>query len=182
MTREFFRVKVILVVLAAGLFVCDSAMTIFWIRSASSIETSRRELAAQSTLLKLLRADVKRAREIQRAIPKTKADCQYFEDSLTPAGTGYSVISSELQDLSQKAGLQTGSISFHPRQITAHGITEISLQASVSGNYKSVVQFVNELQHSRNHYIVDDLSLANDHSGSGVKVDLHIRSYFKAIA
>jgi len=182
MTREFLRWKVILVVVAAGLFVSDAAMTIFYVHSASSIAASRQELATQSALLKLLRADVRRAHEIQQAIPKTKADCQSFEDSLTPAGSGYSVISAELQDLSQKAGLQTGSISFHPKEITVNGITELSLQASVNGNYKSVVQFVNELQHSRNHYIVDDLSLANDHGGSGVKVDLHIRSYFRAIS
>jgi hypothetical protein len=182
MIREFWRLKIILVIVTGGLFLSDSAMAIYSIRASSSIATSRQELTAQSALLRLLRADVKRANEIQRAIPKTKADCELFEDSLPSAGAGYSVISAELQDLSQKAGLQTGSISFHPKEFTAHGITEVSLDASVNGNYKSVVQFVNELQHSKNHYIVDDLTLVNDRGGSGVKVDLHMRSYLRAIA
>ena len=186
MIRDFKRKKIILLVVLGTLLAADAAMTIFSVRVASSSMTPQRQLAAQTALVRLLRADVKRARDIKLAVPKTKADCGLFEDSLPPAGTGYSVISEELQDLSQKTGLQVGSLSFHPKDITSHGITEVSLDASISGDYKSVFRFLNGLQHSKNHYVLDDLSLANERTGLGsqtdVRVNLHMRSYFRAVA
>jgi len=184
--RNFSRVKMILLTLVVAFFAADAALASLAIRAAASKETPQHQLAAQITLLRLLRADVKRAREIQQEIPKTKTDCELFENSLPAAGTGYSVISAELQDLSQKSGSQISSLSFHPADKASHGITEVSLDASISGDYKSVVQFVNGLQQSKNHYVVDNLSLANERGGPGSKsslrVNLHLRSYLKAAA
>jgi hypothetical protein len=184
--RDFKQKKAIILGTLAILVVGDIAMAVYSIRMASSTVSPQHEIATQTALLKLLAADVKRAREIQQAMPTTKADCERFENSLPPGGSGYSVISAELEDVSRKAGLQIASLSFHPKQLAGNGITEVVLDASVSGNYKSVVEFLNGLQRSKNHYIVDDLSLANDRGGQGgsadVRVDLHLRSYFRAAA
>jgi Tfp pilus assembly protein PilO len=186
MIRNFGRVKVALLVLAGLFFVADATLTVLTLRAAASKMTPQRQLASQIALLRLLRADVKRAREIQQEIPKTKSDCQLFENSLPTVGTGYSVISAELQDLSQKSGLQISSLSFHPKDVSSHGITEVALDAAINGDYKSVVRFVNGLQQSKNHYVVDNLSLANERGGPGAKasirVNLHMRSYLKAVA
>ena len=186
MKLGFRRKKIILLVVLGALFAGDSAMIIFSARAASAKTTPQKQLATQAAFLRLLRADVKRAREIQQAVPKTKADCGLFEESLPTSGTGYSEISAELQDLSQKAGLQIGSLSFHPKDGSTHGIKEVSLDAAISGDYKSVVRFLNGLQHSKNHYVVDDLSLANERIGAGsqtdVRVNVHLKSYFRAVA
>jgi len=184
MRRDFKRQKAIILGVLAALVLGDIAMAAYSVRMASSTVSPQHEIATQTALLKLLAADVSRAREIQQAMPTTKADCERFENSLPSAGTGYSVISAELEDVSRKAGLQIASLSFHPKELAGNGITEVALDASVSGNYKSVVEFLNGLQRSKNHYIVDDLSLANDRSAQGgsadVRVDLHLRSYFRA--
>jgi len=186
MNRDFQRRKILLLLVLGTLLVADSAMTVYSARLASTDTAPERQLAAQAALAKLLGADVRRAREIQQAVPTTQADCGLFENSLPEAGSGYSVISEELQDLSQKSGLQIGSLSFHPKDFTAHGITEVSLEADITGDYKSVVLFLNALQHSKNRYVIDDLSLANERVGSttqtDVRVNLHIRSYLRAIA
>jgi type IV pilus assembly protein PilO len=183
---DFQRKKTVIFGTLAILVVGDIAMATYSIRMASSTVSPQQEIAKQTALLKLLAADVKRAHEIQEAMPTTKADCERFENSLPPAGSGYSVISAEMEDVGRKAGLQIASLSFHPKELGSNGITEVVLDASVSGNYKSVVEFLNGLQRSKNHYIVDDLSLANDRaqggSSSDVRVDLHLRSYFKAMA
>jgi len=185
MNSKFERRKIILLALVGILLVADSAMTFYSAHMRSSDMSPQRQLAAQVALIRLLRADVKRAREIQHAVPKTQADCVLFENLLPPAGTGYSVISEELQDLSQKSGLQIATLSFHPKDLTEHGITEVSLDAAITGDYKSVVRFLNALQRSKNRYVVDDLSLANQVAGSAVQTDvrvnLHIRSYFRAM-
>jgi type IV pilus assembly protein PilO len=186
MNWDFKRRKIVLLLVLCTLLVADSAMTIYSARMTSTDMTPQRQLAAQVALVRLLRADVKRAREIQKAVPKTQADCGLFENSLPPVGTGYSVISEELQDLSQQSGLQISSLSFHPKDFTSHGITEVSLDAAITGDYKSVVRFLNALQHSKNRYVIDDLSLANERVGlatqTDVRVNLHIRSYLRAMA
>lgn len=186
MRVDFKQKKAIILGTLAFLVVGDIAMAGYSIRMASSTVSPQQEIAKQTALLKLLGADVKRAREIQQAMPTTKADCERFESSLPPAGSGYSVISAELEDVGRKAGLQIASLSFHPKELAGNGITEVTLDASVSGSYKNVVEFLNGLQRSKNHYIVDDLSLANDSRGQGggsdIRVDLHLKSYFKAAA
>jgi hypothetical protein len=186
MIRDFKRKKVILLVVLGTLLAADIAMTIFSVQAASSNMSPQRQLATQAALAKLLRADVKRAHEIEIAFPKTVQDCEQFENSLPPADIGYSVVSGELQDLSQKAGLQITSLSFHPKDSTTHGVKEVSLDATIGGDYQSMVRFLNGLQHSKNHYVVDDLTLANDRGASGaqtdVRVNLHMKSYFRAVA
>jgi Tfp pilus assembly protein PilO len=96
------------------------------------------------------------------------------------------VITSELGELGHKAGLQITSLDFHSADIRARDLTEVAVNASVSGNYKSIMNFVNGLQRSKNYYIVESLTLGQDTGPAGasgiVKVDLHLKSYFKGAA
>lgn len=186
MTRDFtWRKNSILVVLGL-LIVADVAMAVYSARMASSKSSPQQELGAQAVQLKLLRADVERARGIQRDMPKTRDDCERFEESLPSGETGYSTVAAELAEVGHKAGLQIGSLSFRPKELAGRGMTEVLLDATVTGNYKSVVRFLNELQRSKNHYVVDNLTLATEAAGQGgqgaVKVALHLKSYFKGRA
>jgi Tfp pilus assembly protein PilO len=185
MIRDFTQRKIILLIVLGTLFAADCGMTFFSVRAASTTFSPQRQLATQGALVKLLRADVKRAREIEAAFPKTKQDCELFENSLPPADTGYSVVSEEMQDLGLKSGLQITSLTFHPKDVITHGVKEVSLDATIGGDYKSMVEFLNGLQRSKNHYVVDDLTLANDRGAAtagGIRVNLHMRSYFRANA
>ena len=186
MKLDFRRKKYVILGALAAFLAADAAMAAYSIRMASLGVSPQVEIARQTMQLKLLRADVKRANEIQDAMPKTKADCERFENSLPPSATGYSVVSAELEEVSRSAGLHIEALSFHPKDLTGKGMSEVSLDAAVRGDYKSVVRFLNGIQRSQNHYIVDDLTLANERSGqgslAGVRVNLHLRTYFKATA
>jgi len=186
MRRNFKRKKNIILGALVVLLAADAVMAVYSIRMASSAMSPQAEIATRTMQLKLLAADVKRARDIQQAMPKTKADCERFENSLPPSATGYSVVSAELEEIGHAAGLKIDALSFHPKELPGRGMTAITLDAAVSGDYKSVVRFLNGIQRSQNHYVVDDLSLANERAGqaavAGVRVNLHLRSYFKAAA
>jgi type IV pilus assembly protein PilO len=181
---KYTLLKYAIVGVLGTLLAADAIMTVYSIRIASSMMSPQQEVNALTIQLKLLQADVKRAREIQQQMPTTKADCERFEKSLPPAGSGYSVISADLEQIGHSAGLLIDTLSFHPADLAGRGITEVSLDAVVSGNYKSIVHFLNGIQHSQNHYIVDVVSLANERTGQAalpsVRVNLHLRSYFKA--
>lgn len=146
----------------------------------------RSKLAAQKAEAKLLKADIQRALAIQKGMPQTKADCERFENSLLSSNTGYSAVTAEISEVAKLSGLQIASLGFHPKELPERNMVELELDATVSGNYKSVVQFLNGLQRSKNHYVVDSLTLASepgsrDPSGT-LRVALHVKSYFKNAA
>ena len=57
------------------------------------------------------------------------------------------------------------------------------IDATVDGDYKSVIQFLNALQRSTNLYEVDSLNLATESANRGpanvIKVALHLKTYFR---
>jgi hypothetical protein len=140
--------------------------------------------AQQRTQLEILKADIRRAKEIQAGIPRAKADCERFENSLVQGAQGYSSITSEISDFSHHVGVSIENLNFRSAEITGRGITELEIDATVTGSYRSVVRFINALQRSNNLYVVQRLALASG-QGSGessgtLRVSLHIKSYVKS--
>jgi Tfp pilus assembly protein PilO len=184
MKLDFQRKKTIIVAGLVLLIGADAAMAIYSVGMASSGRSPQQVLAGHVAQLKLLQADVERARTIKKDTPSAKRDCDEFESSLPHAGTGYSVVSSELAEIGHKAGLQISSLSFHQRDLEAHGIAEVAVDATVAGDYKSVVRFLNGLQRSENYYSVDNLALTGESAGGApsgtLKVDVHMKAYLKA--
>jgi len=182
MRRDFRVRRNVILGIVGALLAADAAMGVYSVEMASSKISPQHELAIQKTQMKLLKADVERAAAIQRDIPQIKTDCERFESSLPPASSGYSVISSELAKLGNEAGLQISALGFKAKELGGRGVTEIAVDATVAGDYKSVVRFLNGMQRSTNYYVVDSLTLGTD-AGPGahgpVKVVLHLKSYFK---
>jgi Tfp pilus assembly protein PilO len=131
----------------------------------------------------LLRADVARAQEIRKSIPDVQKDCDQFENSLYPAGSGYSAVSAELGALARKSGLQIEGSTFRENLVKGRNLTQVEIEAVVTGGYSSVVHFLNGLQRSANVYAVQDLtakSETNSQAPNGrVRVTLHIKTYFR---
>jgi len=48
------------------------------------------------------------------------------------------------------------------KELTEHKLDEVVIEATVAGDYNGVVRFVNQLQRSKNVYIVDALQLESD--------------------
>jgi Tfp pilus assembly protein PilO len=183
MKLDFRRQKTIIVAGLVLLIGADAAMSVYSV-AASSGQSPQQELAGQIAQLKLLQADVERARSIKKDTPAAKRDCDEFENSLPPAGTGYSLVSAELAEIGHKAGLQISSLGFRQHDIKGRGIAEVAVDATVAGDYKSVVRFLNGLQRSENYYAVDNLALNGESAGgapSGIlRVDVHMKAYLKA--
>lgn len=134
----------------------------------------------------LLKADIKRAQEIRDDIPKTQKDCDRFEQSLFPASSGYSAVRAELGSIARKSGSRLENIAFKQTDIANRGITEVAIDATVNGDYKSVIGFLNGLQRSPSLYAVDSLTLAKEtstqSSANVIKVALHLKTYFRTAA
>ncbi|MGB6886485.1 MAG: type 4a pilus biogenesis protein PilO, partial [Candidatus Acidiferrum sp.] len=109
-----------------------------------------------------------------------------FEQSLLAESTSSSVVSADLDDIAKKAGLQILTLGVKEKEVENRGMTEMGLDATVNGDYGSVVRFVNGLQRSQRFYIVDSLALAADtqsHTTAGaIRVSLHLRTYLRNAA
>jgi Tfp pilus assembly protein PilO len=186
MHRDFtLQKRAILLVL--GLFLAaDVGLAIYSWRLASSPHTPQAEFDEQNTKLSVLRGDIHSAQRIKENMPFTKQDCEKFEKSLPLVSASSSAIESEFDDIAKKSNLRIDALTSHPKEIADRGITEISIEATVTGDYGSVVRFVNGLQRSQRFYVLDGLALATDAQNQAVqgpiRVALHLRTYFRDAA
>jgi type IV pilus assembly protein PilO len=170
----------------ALLVLVDGALAVYSWQLVSAPQTPRQQFSLEMRQHDLLKADIKRAQDIRDKIPAIQKDCDQFEQSLFPASAGYSSVSSELGSIAKKRGVQLEGLSFRQTEIAGRGTTEVAIDATVNGDYKSVVQFLNSVQRSANLYEVDTLTLAPENANQGtsgvLKVSLHLKTYFRTAA
>jgi hypothetical protein len=177
-----FRKQLIIGGLAA-LLLADVALVYFNARLSSAPESRQQVLSAQTRQLALVKEDIKHATIIRDKIPQTVKQFDDFEATLLPSAKGYSVISQELDEYAKETHLIVEDARFHEKEVTGRNLTELTLEASVNGDYDGIVRFLNHLQRSKNNYIVDSLAVDSQASGQGpvgaLRVVLHIKTYFR---
>jgi Tfp pilus assembly protein PilO len=180
---NFYLKKRIILTLLGVLLVVDGALAYFNLKMSGARETPQQVLATKTRQLKLLKADVERAAAIQKNIPKVLKQFDGFEENLPPASKGYSVTSQELNDFARDTHLLIGDLKFHQKELKERNLDEVEIEATVAGDYNGVVRFINQLQRSKNVYIVDTLQLESDTTGQGpanlLRISLHLRTYFR---
>jgi Tfp pilus assembly protein PilO len=183
MRRDFKIKKNVIVLLVVSLIAADVALG-FYSWSLASAQSAKQELVLMTRNRDLLKKDIQRAQEIRGRIPVIQKDCDAFEHSLFPESTGYSAVSAELGALAAKSGLRLDSRSFNPKTVKGRDLTELAINAQVTGDYHGVVRFLNGLQRSTNFYAVEGLSAhssARLQGASGaLQVTVHIKTYFRA--
>lgn len=183
--RNFYLKKRIILVLLGVLLVADGTLAYLNLKMNSARETPQQVLAVETRQLKLLKGDVERAAAIQKNIPEVLKKFDAFDADLPPSSKGYSAISQELNAYARDTHLLIGDLRFGEKELTERKLDEVVIEATVAGDYNGVVRFVNQLQRSKNVYIVDSLQLESDTSGQGpgnlLKISLHLRTYFRKV-
>jgi type IV pilus assembly protein PilO len=183
MRRDFTFERRAILLGVALLVAADIALAAYGWNLASG-PRSEQDLTVLTRNRDLLRADVKRAQDIRLKIPAIQKDCDQFEQSLFPETTGYSSVLSELGSIATKSGLELENNNFHQNEVKGRGLTEVDVEATVTGSYAGVVRFLNALQRSSNVYAVESLSAKSDAqpgSRGGVHVTMRIKTYFRVV-
>jgi len=184
MRRDFKTEQRLIILFLVLLIAADVALGIYtW--NLASAQAAQQELTLMMRNRDLLKKDIQRAREIRSHIPAIQKDCDAFEHSLFPESTGYSTVSAELGSLATQSGLRLESRNLKPKGVKGHDLTELTIDAQVSGDYRGVVRFLNALQRSTNFYAVEGLSARSATRTQGVpkgalQVTVHIKTYFRA--
>jgi Tfp pilus assembly protein PilO len=148
-------------------------------RINSSTQVQPGDLNRLGMLEKQYRADNTRLERFRTELPADEKEWdQFFTTHFHPAGAGYSAISEDLGDLSRSAGLRSDTISFHQHTPDARGLVEVDINTAVEGDYDSLVQFLNKLEHSENFYVLDSMALASSSLGK-LRLNVQLRTYFR---
>jgi Tfp pilus assembly protein PilO len=186
MRRDFTIRKQVILAGVVVLVLADAALAAYSWHLSSAPHAPQQQLAVQTRQHDLLKGDIKRAQDIRDNIPAIQKDCDHFERSLSPASSGYSAVRAELGATAKSSGIQIEDLSFKPTEIANRGMTEVTIDATVNGDYKSVIRFLNGLQRSPNLFAVDSLALASENANQGpanvIKVALHLKTYFRTAA
>ena len=165
---------VLAVILLADVFLIG----VRW-RIDSSSHVQPGDLNRLGMLEKQYRADNTRLERFRTELPADEKEWdEFFTTHFHPAGAGYSAISEDLGDLSRTAGLRSDTISFHQHTPDARGLVEVDITTAVEGDYDSLVQFLNKLEHSENFYVLDSLALASSSLGK-LRLNVQLRTYFR---
>ena len=147
------------------------------INSSSHVQPG--DLNRLEMLAKQYRADNTRLERFRAELPTDERQWdEFFTTHFHPAGAGYSAISEDLGDLSRSAGLRSDSISFHQHSPDTRGLVQVDISTAIEGDYDSLVQFLNKLEHSDNFYVLDSLALASSSAGK-IRLNVQLRTYFR---
>ena len=186
MTGDFAKRKYTILGGLTLLIFADVALGAYSWRLSSAPPISQAQRAQEVRQLQLLQAEIDRGREIRTDIPNIQKDCVLFENSLFPASSGYSSVNSELDEIARKSGIRLDAVTSKQVEIDSRKMTEVAMEATVSGDYKKIIQFLNGVQRSKNVYAIDSLTLASDTANQSpagfIKVAVHLRTYFRTAA
>ena len=147
------------------------------LNSAPHVEPT--DLNRLAMLAKQYRADNTRLERFKSELPADEKQWdEFFTTHFHPAGAGYSAISEDLGGLSRSAGLRSDTISFHQHVPDARGLMQVDISTAVEGDYDSLVQFLNKLEHSDNFYVLDSMALASSSLGK-LRLNIQLRTYFR---
>jgi Tfp pilus assembly protein PilO len=186
MQRDFTLQKRIILVALGVFLAADLGLAIYSWELSSAPHTSQKAFDEQNLKLKVLRGDIRSAQGIKDDMPNTRKDCEKFEQSLPAESTSSSSVIAELDDVGKKSGLQIVTLTSRRKEMPNRGMVEEIIEATVSGDYGSVVRFVNGLQRSERFYVLDGLTLGTEAQTQGqaaanglIRVGVHIRTYLR---
>src|ERR1700676_389181 len=137
------------------------------------------EIKRLDMLEKSYRADNGRLNKFRAELPEDEKQWdEFFTTHFRPAGVGYSTISEDLGQLAHSAGLRTDTITFHQHNADDRGLMEIEIATAVEGDYESLVNFLDKLEHSDHFYVLDSLALASSNAGK-IRLNIQLRTYFR---
>lgn len=151
---------------AAGFGLLLALVVVLAIRFAldwsATSESSADELHNRQVQLRVLEQQMKPLRGLdQRVADSRKQIDQFFTDRIPEH---YSSIAVAIGDLQQKSGVNVTRLQY-AQHAPGSNLTEISVDAGVSGAYPQIMKFVNGLERDKNFFIIRSMSLTGQQGG-----------------
>jgi len=181
--HDFEPKRLLIIAGLAILLIADATFAYFNHKMSLYRENPQQVLATRNLQLGIIKADVDRAAKIRENIPKVVKAFEEIETGLPPASKGYSIITQELDGYARDSHIVKENTNFHEKEISGRDLSEVTVEASITGDYNGIVHFLNHMQRSKNVYIVDGLDVDSQNASQApagtLRVGLHVRTYFR---
>ncbi len=158
-----FAGSIVLLILAAGLGI---RLGMDW---AAVERDSGDVLAGKQIQLKALELQTAPLRGLDKRVDKTREEMLAFYKNRIPPD--YSLISSRLGDLAVASGVRLTRVQY-TQGAPGTDLTEISMDAGISGSYPAIMHFVNSIERDKVFFIIRAMSFTSQQGGL---VNLRIR-------
>jgi Tfp pilus assembly protein PilO len=124
--------------------------------------SSTSALAAKEVQLKALDLQTAPLRGLDKRVEETRTEVQAFYVRRIPPN--YSSIDRRIGELALKGPVRLSRVQYS-QGAPGSDLTEISLDAGITGNYQQIMRFVNSLERDQNFFVIRGLSLTGQQGG-----------------
>jgi Tfp pilus assembly protein PilO len=160
-------VLLILVIVLGARFAMD------WSAISSSTTDA---LATKQTQLKLLEIQTAPLRGMDKRIAATRDQVKDFYAKRIPAS--YSAIESRMIELQVKPGVRLSRLQYTQGKPDS-GLTEITMDAGISGDYPQIMHFVNGLERDPTFFVIRTMTLTGQQGGL-VNLRLRVSTWLRS--
>ena len=146
-------------------------------------ETNSQDASALAQETALMKSAEMAARPLQGLDEKLKAataDADRFYERRLPYA--YSEVLAELGALTKKNGVKLTRVQYAPTPVLVGGVgplTEVRMDASLSGDYRPLVMFINGLERDKMFFLINGVTLVGQQTGT-VGVRLRLTTYLRS--
>ncbi len=136
-------------------------------------------LNQQRTLLTTARLQAQPLRGLDAKIATSTQDADAFYADRLPYA--YSQVLSELGRLTQKTNVRLANVQYAQAPVLSgsYGLTELHMDASVSGDYRAIIEFINNLERDRMFFVINGIDLSGQQTGM-VNLRIRLTTYLRA--
>lgn len=122
-------------------------------------------LESKKSQLEGLTQDTVPLRGLDKRVASTRDRIQAFYDQRIPAN--YSLLATRIAELETKSGVRLSHLSYSQAAKPVEGadLTEITMDASISGDYAQMMHFINGLERDQIFFVIRAMQLNGQQSG-----------------
>jgi type IV pilus assembly protein PilO len=127
-----------------------------------------------------LRAQMQHLNGLPQKVDAADGDAQaFYAERIAP---NYSTMLAQLMGTAEKDHVQL-SRSGYAQEAALPGLTEVSIEAGLSGQYTEMVHFINDLERDKDHvfFLIDGITLTGEQGGL-VNLRLRLKTYLRSDA
>ena len=152
-------------------------MAFAW-RAASGQDANA--IAQQTVAMKTAEIAKRPLEGLDAKLAQATADADKFSERRLPFA--YSQVAGELGSLAKKQGVKLTRVQYSEAPVLEGGagaLTEVRMDASLSGDYRPLVVFINGLERNKMFFLITGVTLTGQQSGT-VGLRLRLTTYLRA--
>ncbi len=134
-------------------------------------------LIGKQSQLRLLNLQTAPLRGLDKRVEETRAEMSAFYAKRIPRN--YSSIDRRIGELALKGPVRLTSVKFTQGKPGSE-LTEISMDAGISGDYQQIMRFVNSLERDQTFFVIRGMTLTGQQGGS-VNLRMQVSTWLKPL-